>query len=127
VDGERFFGGQHGFWAGKKRNRGKHRTEVTEVTEGELRLDGERFFGGQLRFLAEKERRDSCQALLRMKESDPLRVREELLAFHGTGGEACHDPVLEDHDQDNQWDCHHHGSCHDGAPGLLIRCCTAKL
>jgi hypothetical protein len=32
-----------------------HRTEVTEVTKGGLRLDGERVFGGQLGFLGEKD------------------------------------------------------------------------
>ena len=56
-----------------------------------------------------------------------LRIGEELLTFYGTGGEACHDPVLEDHDQNDQWDCHQHGSCHDRAPGLFIRRRTAKL
>jgi hypothetical protein len=34
-------------------------------------------------------------------------------AFHGTGGKARHDPVLEDHDQDDKWDGDHHGSRHD--------------
>jgi hypothetical protein len=57
----------------------------------------------------------------------PASHREELLTFHGTSSEACHDPVLEDHNQDDQGDGHHHGSCHDRAPGLFIRCCTAKL
>jgi hypothetical protein len=33
--GSTVFGGQHGFWAGKTRVGGKHRTEVTEVTEGD--------------------------------------------------------------------------------------------
>jgi hypothetical protein len=28
------FGGQHDFWGGKDAPRGKHRTEVAEVTEG---------------------------------------------------------------------------------------------
>jgi hypothetical protein len=32
----------------------KHRTEVTEVTEGELRMDGEWLFGGQHGFWAGK-------------------------------------------------------------------------
>jgi hypothetical protein len=49
------------------------------------------------------------------------------LPFHGTRCKACHDPVLEDHDQNDQWDCHHHRSRHDGAPGLFIRCGTTKL
>ena len=34
-------------------------------------------------------------------------------AFHGAGGKARHDPVLEDHDQDDKWDSDHHGSRHD--------------
>ena len=34
MTGREAFGGQGGFWAGKARI-GKHRTEVTEVTEGE--------------------------------------------------------------------------------------------
>jgi hypothetical protein len=29
------FGGHRGFWAGKEADRGKHRTEVTEVAEGD--------------------------------------------------------------------------------------------
>jgi hypothetical protein len=49
-------GGRHGFWAGKTRNREEHRTEVTEVTEGGLRLCGGRFFGGRLGFRAGKTR-----------------------------------------------------------------------
>jgi hypothetical protein len=42
----------------EKRASGKHRTEVTEATEGieGLRLDGGRFFGGQLGFWAGKTR-----------------------------------------------------------------------
>ena len=83
----------------------------------------------QLRRAEQRRRKRDVLARLSFesKESEPLRIREELLTFHGTGGEACHDPVLEDHDQDDQWDCHHHGSRHDRAPGLFIRCCTTKL
>jgi hypothetical protein len=33
---------------------GKHRTEVTEVTEGDLRFDGATLFGGQISFWAGK-------------------------------------------------------------------------
>jgi hypothetical protein len=49
------FGGQLGFWAGKTRIRGDHRTEVTEVTEGDCGWTVEGI-GGQLRFWAGKTR-----------------------------------------------------------------------
>src|ERR1700761_7646043 len=35
LGGARLFRGQHGFWAGKDAKKGKHRTEATEVTEGD--------------------------------------------------------------------------------------------
>jgi hypothetical protein len=115
----------------------EHRTEITEVTAG-IEVGWRKALWWRAWFLSWKDaqsRRTSHREARgprqgspsSLKESDSLRVREKLLTFHGTGGEACHDPVLEDHDQDDQWDCHHHGSCHDRAPGLFIRCCTAKL
>jgi hypothetical protein len=52
--------GCNAFWwtawllGGKHPPRGKHRTEVTEVTEGDLRFDGATLFGGQISFWAGK-------------------------------------------------------------------------
>jgi hypothetical protein len=44
------------FLGEKDAQRGEHRTEVTEVTEGGLRLDRGRLFGGQFGFWARKTR-----------------------------------------------------------------------
>jgi hypothetical protein len=38
---------------------------------------------------------------------------EKLLALYSAGREACHDSILENHDQDYQRDCYHHGCGHD--------------
>ena len=37
----------------------------------------------------------------------------ESLTFHGTGGEAGHDSVLEDHHKNDQRDRYDHGGCHN--------------
>jgi hypothetical protein len=114
-------------WA-SGREIGRNRKSIAQRSRGCGRL-----FGGQLWFLGENDsgivpRRGT------FPPGSPSNEREQsathprrVLAFHGTGGEACHDPVLEDHDQDDQRNCHHHGSRHDRTPGLFIGCCTTKL
>jgi hypothetical protein len=54
LDGARLFGERAGFWARKTRIRKEHRTEVTEVTEGEFEVGGARLFGGRAGFWARK-------------------------------------------------------------------------
>ncbi len=50
------------------------------------------------------------------EQSGTLRLHQkssESLTFHGTGGEAGHDSVLEDHHKDDQRDRYDHGGCHN--------------